>query len=1031
KRRAGPPPRRLPIIGAKPAPAPPPPPPPPGSPHGSPPGSPHGKARKKKRRAKKAQATQDTHVDAPLPFYTHALPSYACAIMYLDVSRLRPRKCHLEVMPRLSILDVTHALLHPPTLALAHLGPARKKGFIMEVERRSRESTKEQETDRRLMRVDVALHLPERLRSSSIDSMGSMGSGSVYMGSAEGSVRGSIEGSVRGAHGWGSVDLEGKNEAPVAACRCGLYNHFCRLIPMVPEDPDEDRLHLEERALAKATATAKVASPIGSPRQTSPIGSPRQSKVLLKKQPAKPAAKAKQIQTRGTVHSGERRKGITGRRKGLTDAQRDPEALRVFYLRLTRGVREIAAKRIQKAARKYVVNRIARRGELEFLIMRREVCTSHFENMVMKVVFSKVQQEYAAYRMEVELQTMAEEERLTKAYTYCIDLQQALIGISAISYATRRLADVMAPALPRITARGEVTSHWRSTNAFTLSSVRAQQIALHHCRRVNPAIVAQVTRNLPRTPQRPWGEGQCSDGDLNAFLGRYVRDAKTEGWRFRVKEAIRLEEEMRKAAASAAIARLKARQGAMKRMIQEAEAIALKNAHIAADGPAPPKGPPPRRAVVVAAQAEKAKARRKVEEGVRKEEKLQDAEFSIYEEGFEVKWRPRRHTISDPSQLYSRLGHARQRLQTSNRMKRRNSLPDDIAPLRQTQQPPPLETIASLDNSLELFAERFDRMKRFAQEVNEGEFESDFVDAKPDKFYILQSNKLFSGAPLNPRLPFEMVSMLSKPRRRRSIGEPQRFARQVAMMTDYREAVAELVVKLDEQYKYRRRRRSFDYAEERDRADGVWVAVDMEYEVVGRMGTVTGLAKESLAMERMMVQARMMKATPQSLQAEGMSVEEMSKRFSHQQGTKKGISAKAKPKVKGRRRMVVKKTELEPIVDVAYGGEYGEGYGDYEGALEVYDEVPEDAYDYDSASQLQSWDGGGDEGTVGQWEGEARVWEEHYTEGRAYYFDPLSGESSWELPSAADMYAQIETQNQDAEGNWYWFNGTTEASRWS
>jgi hypothetical protein len=57
------------------------------------------------------------------------------------------------------------------------------------------------------------------------------------------------------------------------------------------------------------------------------------------------------------------------------------------------------------------------------------------------------------------------------------------------------------------------------------------------------------------------------------------------------------------------------------------------------------------------------------------------------------------------------------------------------------------------------------------------------------------------------------------------------------------------------------------------------------------------------------------------------------------------------------------------------------------------------------------------------------TWQEHYdSEGRAYYYNAFTGESSWELP--ADSATQIETQNQDELGNWYWFNSTTGAVTW-
>jgi hypothetical protein len=39
-----------------------------------------------------------------------------------------------------------------------------------------------------------------------------------------------------------------------------------------------------------------------------------------------------------------------------------------------------------------------------------------------------------------------------------------------------------------------------------------------------------------------------------------------------------------------------------------------------------------------------------------------------------------------------------------------------------------------------------------------------------------------------------------------------------------------------------------------------------------------------------------------------------------------------------------------------------------------------------------------------------------------------TAQSSWEMPVHVDT--QIETQNQDENGNWYWFNSATGESHW-
>jgi len=56
------------------------------------------------------------------------------------------------------------------------------------------------------------------------------------------------------------------------------------------------------------------------------------------------------------------------------------------------------------------------------------------------------------------------------------------------------------------------------------------------------------------------------------------------------------------------------------------------------------------------------------------------------------------------------------------------------------------------------------------------------------------------------------------------------------------------------------------------------------------------------------------------------------------------------------------------------------------------------------------------------------IWQEHFSEeGYTYYYNPTTGESTWEYPRG-DM--QLCQQYQDDSGNWYWFNTSTYESSW-
>ena len=56
------------------------------------------------------------------------------------------------------------------------------------------------------------------------------------------------------------------------------------------------------------------------------------------------------------------------------------------------------------------------------------------------------------------------------------------------------------------------------------------------------------------------------------------------------------------------------------------------------------------------------------------------------------------------------------------------------------------------------------------------------------------------------------------------------------------------------------------------------------------------------------------------------------------------------------------------------------------------------------------------------------IWQEHFSEeGYTYYYNPSTGESTWEYPSGDIQLCQ---QYQDDGGNWYWFNTSTNESTW-
>jgi alpha-tubulin suppressor-like RCC1 family protein len=171
---------------------------------------------------------------------------YRCAVMFLThPSVLRPKRGSLECMPRPSILDLS-SLLKKAT----PLGPGQKP----EVRRRNRENTKEDEVNPRYLEVDRSLHhfvktvVPKKeAKKPDMDRK----------------FRCMTKVKVVAKKGTGPEIIETVVAAPVVVkvpcCRCGVFNQQCRVIPVIPEHPDEDVLHLEEmEATKKAAETAKA-----------------------------------------------------------------------------------------------------------------------------------------------------------------------------------------------------------------------------------------------------------------------------------------------------------------------------------------------------------------------------------------------------------------------------------------------------------------------------------------------------------------------------------------------------------------------------------------------------------------------------------------------------------------------------------------------------------------------------------------------------------------------------------------------------
>jgi hypothetical protein len=798
------------------------------------------------------------------------------------------------------------------------------------------------------------------------------------------------------------------------ACHCGLFNRCCRMPPMIPEAFEESCV--EDTLSVRLEYNRDYLSPSIGVRRT------------------------------------EAMKSVS-----LIDDADDGRSTRISqrFLRQRIGTRNIAARRIQRLARSFMKKMRDRRSLLRSTILRREVCSRHVTEFIIGAVFKKLDSVYESYRRDKEQSYMQYEDHLMHSYDYYTRLQRAIVHIEALLFGTKRMFGSISPKLPRVAIDGRISSAWRPTNAFSWTSIRSQQLHLHPMRRVPVSLLAHVTKHIPRANHRPSKEGMLADADLTRFTNRFLRSIPYEKWRRRVAQLQSEKKERRRLIAQQALEKLKARQNYKKDLLAQAEAISLANQNKVNSAAKPPPGPPPRFVLVQAAEELKRERRQQLERDTQQRLVVEDRDFSVQREYEQVLHPRRRHTLLDPMQLYSRLTGMRSRMVKSNKAKRRNSLPAQLSSLYvDFQQPTPRLRIAQISESLIMFEERLNALTSLCTSINGIKASAD--PAKSLNRCYNQMLKVMSSPVLNPRIPLEMHHTLLDPNRRRSIAEPERLARQLSIMIDTREKFSE-VIELSRRsggLEINRRRRSFDVGERRDSEQGIELILGINYVEQRVAATTTSLMNDSEYMNGQMIKAKMVEgddvsmgsastsvfsniATEQDLQIRALQqqLQQPSPADSSYGGAshkKKSISSLAAVRGSPSKTSLSKDQERWSLQVAAVGEGVDDVASITAGTFESHgggDIIPH----FDS-NLLEEGDSSSSQRvpapTVVVVDSQLyHTWQEHYdAEGRAYYYNAFTDESSWELP--ADSATQIETQNQDELGNWYWFNSTTGAVVW-
>lgn len=641
----------------------------------------------------------------------------------------------------------------------------------------------------------------------------------------------------------------------------------------------------------------------------------------------------------------------------------------------------VAAEKIQTVARLHI-GRGRRKGiRREIADLNHSVSSEHFKNKIIKTIMNGLTRSHACYMEAREMVYMQIEDEVKRQYDYKYFLQGALSGMNALAWGFKKLYGSMSAKVPRV-KNYFVSDLLRPSLTFSWASLRATQLKLKHHRRLSTEMLCTITRDMPRYDTN---EGQFFDADVALFTNKVIRSIDLEKFRANIaaKEAEAAAEKQKRA--EMALAVLMAARDAKNRLFETAAAVRK--------APPPPRGPPPRSAIIAAAREAYAKREAEEEEIIKRYEDSQDSPFDVYgpEDRPPMK---RRHSISDPSAMYSRIATMRPHIFMRSYSRRRNSLPDVLSVFHPEVQPQ-FSTIPGIVQSLDMFWTRM----IFFDEIFDVKYKRRWDILSPNK----QKRKIVKALQcswLNPRLPSEMMQLLLQGERRRTVGEPERLARHLHVLFEARNNFSKLKKRAADKDKLLVRRRSFDLGEEKDNANGINGILGYEFEAPFKPPNYNELRKDLGSMEKKMIDAGMINTSKKEDNADPKIKVEKKKgsrnNNSNDLNDDVPISALSESMDWPDKSNIPKASITKSI-----------GLSKINNKTGLNNRVPKKLVDINRPV----------------------IWQEHFSdEGHCYYYQPDTGDSSWDMPEGDNL--QILNQYQDDEGNWYWYNSVTGEASW-
>jgi len=648
--------------------------------------------------------------------------------------------------------------------------------------------------------------------------------------------------------------------------------------------------------------------------------------------------------------------------------------------------RQQAAIRIQRQAQWYIGRQNIKKLRQDMGDLRRVACTTYWKEKIMAPIWGKLDRAKGKFREGRERMEMEKEEDLKKKYDYLFAMQFAISAGNAMNYAMERWLGALSLAIPRV-IRGKVATDEQdilATHAFSVASMRHQQMQLHPKKRISVKMLVVLTKNIPR---EHWREGQWRDWDLVAYTQRFVRNIQMERWRKQYREAVDAKIMAREKAVAAARAILTNLKLGGAAAVKKAEALMNKGSK---NGAVKPESQAAKAARILKEKAAALKVlNKKVEDALKKDREPFDMFAPPKDQHVRIR---RRNTVLNPQSMFKRIMNLRETIPQQQLARRRNSVPMKMSRLY-CEQVPNYNSYAGSKQSLELYEKRFVILEEYIKPQYQNMWRN-----MEDRVKNKRIKRMCGYAWLNPRLPKEMRDMLSGNGRRRTIADPERLAAQMHIMFEVRNLFAQTRAKAAEVEKLRVRRRSFDLGEMKDEDDGILTVLGYEFEEPYKQPTLSELRRDSSIMENRMIFAGIAKQKEKSKVAapdfSGFKVKETVQqridrevRESEERNANNKMSSDAsrleRAQAAGNQKPRVRRGKNKQVV-------------------EEEDEVAVQAV----------------------------IWHEYFSDlGETYYYNEITGESVWEFPTNAD--AQVMSQYQDEEGNYYWYNWTTGETVWA